>query len=65
MKKARSIVVAMGAAAVALAPMAPAHATTVGGQSVSAGPCDVTVASVTFDPATGRIEQVTVGHVDC
>jgi hypothetical protein len=64
MNKARSIVLALGAAAIALAPMAPAHATTVGGQTVSAGPCDVTLASITFY-TDGRIEQVTVGHVDC
>lgn len=66
MKKAQSIAIALGAMAVAVLPMTSAHAsTTVGGQTVGAGPCDVTVASVTFDTSTGRIESVTVGHVDC
>lgn len=66
MKKARSIAVALGAAAVAILPMTAAHAsTTVGGQSVGAGGCDVTLASVTFDTSNGRIESITVGSVDC
>ena len=65
MNKIKSAAVAIGAMAVMLVP-ATAHAdTTVGGGTVGAGPCDVTLASITFDETTGRLEQVTIGHVDC
>ncbi|MDQ4125529.1 MAG: hypothetical protein M3134_08020 [Actinomycetota bacterium] len=51
----RKILVAMGALAVAVAPVTAANATTVGGQTVSAGGCDITVASVSYDPIWGPI----------
>lgn len=65
MNKVKGAIVAIGAIAVTLIPAAAQASTTVGGGTVGAGPCDVTLASVTFDETTGRLEQVTVGHVDC
>ena len=65
MKKARGVIVALCAAALMVVPATAAQAdTTVGGGTVGAGPCDVTLASVTFNDA-GQLTQVTVGHVDC
>ena len=65
MKKVRGALVALGAAALMVVPATAAHAdTTVGGGTVGAGPCDVTLASVTFNDS-GQVTQVTVGHVDC
>lgn len=59
----------MGTALVGVvAAMVPAHAAmanpTVGGGTINGGPCDVTVASITFDE-NGNIEQMTLGDVRC
>ena len=51
----KKLLVALGAFAVALAPITAANAATVGGQTVGAGGCDITVASVTWDPPSGQI----------
>jgi hypothetical protein len=51
-----------------LAAVVPAQAATanpiVGGQTVSAGPCDVTLAEIRFDEQ-GNVEQVTIGYPRC
>ncbi|HEX2295666.1 MAG TPA: hypothetical protein VHN37_10200 [Actinomycetota bacterium] len=60
----KKILVATGALAVALAPITAANAVTVGGQTVRAGGCDITVASVSYDPVWGPI-SFTGFNYDC
>ncbi|MDQ4125530.1 MAG: hypothetical protein M3134_08025 [Actinomycetota bacterium] len=60
----KKILVAIGACAVALAPITAANATTVGGQTVRAGGCDITVASVTWTPPYGQL-TFTGFNYDC
>lgn len=64
-KLVRNLVV-LGATVSLLTAASPAQAdVTVGGQVVRAGSCDVTLLSVTFDPATGQVRRVTGVQVTC
>lgn len=66
MRPARATTAAAAAIALLGGAALPARAdVTAGGQVVSTGSCDVTLLSVTFDPATGQLKQVTGAQVDC
>ena len=56
----------VGVVAALMAVAAPARAdVVVGGQSAKAAGCDVVLAQIVFDPATGRIKSITGVQVDC
>lgn len=64
MKKILRWVAPVAAAAAVLAPGAAFANPGAGGGTVAAGPCDVTLAEITFDEH-GNIETMTFGDVQC
>lgn len=65
MRKLKGVFLILGVAAVSIVPAGPARADfTVGGQSGSAGGCDVILPSATFY-SSGTPKSVSAGKVDC